>query len=219
MSSSTDSTALGSRIVRHAAGTTTPVLQDLDALSPAARRVVDPEALAEAIASGYQDGRAEGHAQGLAAGRAAALEDAARQQAHRSARTEQAVDALRDAANQAQQRYQDAIAGLEDALVAGAFDLAEALLGRELELATSPGRDAVTRALRLAAGTDPVSVRLHPDDIATLGEPTSLAPGRALTVVADPSVERGGCLLQVGDGRVDARLSAALDRVRQVLDL
>lgn len=219
MSSSTESTVFGSRIVRQHTGTTTPVLQDLDALSPAARRVVDPEALAEAIASGYQDGRAAGHAEGLAAGRAAALEDAARQQADHVARIEQAVGALRDAATQSQHRYHEAVARLEDALVAGAFELAEALVGRELELATSPGRDAIARALRLAEGTDPVTVRLHPDDIATLGELTSLAPGRALTVVDDPGVERGGCLLQVGDGRVDARLSAALARVRQVLDL
>ena len=217
MSSSTDTTIPGSRIVRHAASTTTPVLQDLDALSPAARRVVDPDALAEAIARGYQDGLAEGRAEGLAAGRAAALEDAARQQAEHATRVEQAIEALRVAVDEAGRRHDEAITGLEGALVAGAFELAEALLGRELELATSPGRDAISRALRLAEGTGPVGAHLHPDDIATLGELTSLAPGRELTVIADPGVERGGCVLQVGDGRVDARLGAALGRVREVL--
>ena len=217
MSSSTDTTLLGARVVRDATSATAPVLQDLDALSPAARRVVDPEALAEATARGYEDGRAEGYADGLAAGRAAALEDAARQQAEGAARIEQAVTALHAAVADAARRHEAAVVALEEVLVSGAFELAEALLGRELELATDPGRDAVRRALRLAEGSEPVSAHLHPDDIATLGDLDSLAPGRALTVIPDAAVERGGCVLQVGSGRVDARLGAALERVRQVL--
>lgn len=217
MSSSTEALTPRSRIVRHGSVVHAPVLQDLDALSAAVRHVIDPEAHAEALARGYEEGRAEGYTDGLAAGRAAAADEVARQHAEHAADVARAVDALRAAAAEVAQRRDETVAALEATLTAGAFELAEALLGRELELATSPGRDAVVRALRLADGTDPVVVRLNPGDIDALGEPASLAPGRDLTVVADPGVERGDCMLQVGGGRVDARLRTALDRVREVL--
>ncbi len=37
-------------------------------------------------------------------------------------------------------------------------------------------------------------------------------------VLADPTVERGGCILDVGPARVDAQLSAAVARVRAELE-
>ncbi len=44
-----------------------------------------------------------------------------------------------------------------------------------------------------------------------------LGAGRDLTLVADPGVEPGGCILAVGDSRIDAQLGPALDRVRAAL--
>ena len=38
-----------------------------------------------------------------------------------------------------------------------------------------------------------------------------------MTVIADPAVEPGGCILEVGDSRIDAQLGSALDRVRAAL--
>jgi flagellar biosynthesis/type III secretory pathway protein FliH len=38
-----------------------------------------------------------------------------------------------------------------------------------------------------------------------------------VNVVADPSVERGGAMVEVGRATLDGQLSSALDRVRQVL--
>jgi flagellar assembly protein FliH len=38
-----------------------------------------------------------------------------------------------------------------------------------------------------------------------------------LTVIPDPAVEAGGCILEVGDSRIDAQLGSALDRVRAAL--
>ena len=38
-----------------------------------------------------------------------------------------------------------------------------------------------------------------------------------ITVVADPTVERGGCVMTAGPTRIDAQIQPALDRVRQIL--
>lgn len=192
------------------------MLQDLDALGDAARRAVDPVAMAEALARGYAEGHEEGMAAGFAAGQEAAADDVDRQRAEVAAAVAGALQSLAAASVEVLSRRDDTVAALERSLVDAAFELAEAIVGRELELATSPGRDALVRALRLAAGTDAVVVRMHPDDIATLGD-ADLAPGREVTVVADPTVGRNGCLVQVGDGCVDAQIGSALGRVREVL--
>ena len=55
--------------------------------------------------------------------------------------------------------------------------------------------------------------RLHPEDLATLGGVDQLLDGRELRLVADPSVGRGGCLLDAGPSRVDATIEAAIARV------
>ena len=68
------------------------------------------------------------------------------------------------------------------------------------------------RALALAPAGDAV-VRLHPDDIATAGGDFA----RDLTILADPTVEPGGCIVEIGACTIDAQISTALDRVREAL--
>lgn len=218
MSSSYD-TVKASRVLRDGEASTkpAPVLVDLDSLTGAARRAVNPAVVLEAQSRGYADGRAAGHRDGYRDGREEALAEARRLGAAHAAAVDAGLAALARAAAELAEHQHRTLAGVEDTLVAGAFELAAAVVGREVEVAVSPGRDAVARALSLATGLGPMVARLHPDDVATLGEHADLAPGRHLTVVADPAVERGGCLLEVGDGHVDAQLGPALARVRELL--
>lgn len=214
MSSSIDRTT---QVLRNAHVRPMPELVDLDALTGASRRAVDPQVVAEAEARGYADGHAAGYQDGYAAGQQDAVEEAAQADRARTEAVEAALAALATAAADLSACRGADLADVEDALVDGAFELATAVVGRELQLADAPGRDALARALRLADSREPVLARLHPDDVATLGDHAELAPGRDVTVVADATVERGGCLVELGDGRVDARLSTALERVKAVL--
>jgi len=173
-------------------------------------------------------GRAEGHAEGYAAGRAAAAGQAARTAAQvrasseaaeqqRDAHLARAVDLLLTAAQACRAAEQVAVAEVEDTVVELALSIARTVLDRELAASTDPGAEAIARALALAPDDCPVTVRLHPDDVLVLGDVSAVAPGRALLVVADPAVERGGCVAEGAGRSVDAQVGPALARVAAAL--
>src|SRR6476646_4364035 len=96
--------------------------------------------------------------------------------------------------------------------------VAEALVGHHLEVADCPAREAVERALSLAPAGGVAVVRLHPDDVDAVAARGPLAPDRSLTLVPDPQVERGGCVVDAGERRIDGQIGPALERVRAVLE-
>lgn len=198
-------------------------------------RLADPtlqrafEAMADQVraaarAEGYANGWAAGHVAAADAARAAALE-AERQsrvvaeQAHEALTS--SLRALAGAAATLEQRAVTPAHELREAVLHGALELAEALVGRELSVCAAPGLDAVRRALTLAPVGVPVSARLNPLDLPAARTALDALPdgelGRPVHLVADPSVERGGCIAECGAVRVDAQLSTALARVREVL--
>jgi flagellar assembly protein FliH len=165
--------------------------------------------MTQAREAGFQTGYAEGITQAQAAA------DAARAEAER--RIARACAAVGAAAGELATRETASVEAVEDEVAAIAFELARAILGRELEVATAPGAAAVARALSLAPPRQPVTVRLHPDDLAVLGDPAALAPGREVIAIPDPSVTPGGCLVESGGALIDARVEPALERVRQAM--
>jgi flagellar assembly protein FliH len=169
---------------------------------PAPTAPLDPAAARAQVQQGYDDGYQAGLADGLAAGRAAAAAESA----------EALFRSLVEAADDLRRRQALELKGLEDTLARTAFDLAAAVVGRELQLSSSPGTDALARAMALVPAGCTATARLHPGDVASLGAVTD-----AVTVIADPAIEPGGCILEVGDSRIDAQLGSALDRVRAAL--
>jgi flagellar assembly protein FliH len=174
-----------------------------------------PCALVEGVAA--DRGHAAGYEAGFADGQRDAEAAAMEAERESAARIESAVSALGQSVDAACSAYKDRSAELESALPRFAFDLLEALFGRESVLAVDPGRDAVARALALEESTLPAVARLSPDDVDTIGELADLWPSRPLTVVADPTVEPGGALVEVGSTTIDSHLSRALERVRAVI--
>lgn len=161
-----------------------------------------------------------GYSDGYRAGMAAAqLEvDAAiadhRMNADRLARC---VEAFEAAAADLRRRDAATIADVESDVVSIAIELAEGLLGRELEHAEHPVLDAMARALAMKPDRGTPVIRVSPGDEATAREAAEadlVRWGTAVNVMADASVEPGGCVVDVNGCRIDAQLGSALERLR-----
>jgi flagellar assembly protein FliH len=200
------------------------VLRDVSVVTPAnlsrvsariARTlVVDPalveSALRDGRQSGYDDGYGAGYADGLAEARAR-TEDLAE-------RLVGLLPQLAAASNALYEREATARNDIEDQVVGVAFEIAQVLVGHELAHSEHAGRDALARALAFAPDQGHVVARLHPDDLAALGDPDNLALGRSLAVVPDASLRPGDCVVDVNGCHIDARIESALERIRSVLD-
>lgn len=178
------------------------------------------DALAEAARSAAQ---AQGYAVGWAEGRRAAAHEAAaaaaeREQVHqaeegRREREHQAVlarlDSVADALEHAVGQAAD---GVEARALGLALELTEILVGRTLATGDA---DGVRRALRLLGDAPASRIRLSPAEACS---PAGLdLADRGVTVIGDPDLREGDVIVEADDHVIDARIEAALERVRQVL--
>lgn len=165
-----------------------------------------------------QDGFARGYDDGIARAEA---EVRAVEQEHRAAhdRCLQAARALEAAAADLRSRDAVALQAIEDDVVALALALATEIVGRELRSTDAPVRDAIQRAIALAPDRGTASCRVHPDDAEVAHEVVAGDPLRQdrVDVLPDPRVERGGCVVEVGECRIDAQVGTAIERMRQAL--
>ncbi len=187
---------------------TTPLTLDEIAVRPRpASRVTsaDDETVRRAAAGAVE----RGWQAGFAAGRQAGYEDGARAG---QAEIDVALRALAQAAADFRTRLTVDFRSAEDALVAGAVELAGMILDRELGALDDPGAEALARALSLAPDR-PATVRMHPADVERLAE-AAVPAGALVEVVADASVEPGGCVLEAGSTTVDSQIGPALERAR-----
>jgi len=173
-------------------------------------RTLEIEAMEAGAAAAVRRGYDDGYAEGLAA----AAADAAGIREEEVRRATAALSALSRAVAAAEEAERTMRAEIQAAAPKLAFALVEALLGRELALAANPGREAVARVLALDEGMEPATVRMNPADIAAFGEGDL---GRVVSVVADPAVERGGAVVEIGRATLDAQLGPAVERVREIL--
>ena len=188
----------------------------LEQVVEAARRQAMAQGAAEGHRAGYAAGLAVAEAEAHLAAQQAA-QSAAAAEAQRDAQLAAALAVLTGAAEAFREREATSLADIEHAVTDLALRVARAVLDRELVVSESPGREALTRALALAPQDCPATVRLHPSDVAALGDVEALAAGRHLTVVPDSSVEPGGCVVDAAGRQVDAQISPALARVAAVL--
>lgn len=172
----------------------------------------------------HGEGYAAGHAEGMtaAAGVVAEAERvAAERLAEVQARWERRVASAVAALGAAATRFDDAATPVADdireTILGTVLTLVEDLLGRELALAESPVLDAVRRALTFCPTDTPTVVRVHPDDLGEIPEEYLSGLPETVRVVADANVERTGAVAETGPRRIDAQLTAALERVQAVL--
>lgn len=88
--------------------------------------------------------------------------------------------------------------------------LAEKIVGQELETDKETIKNIVSTALQNARQKERITIRVNPSDLQTVqnnGEQfKSTAQSKFIDFVADPRVEKGGCLIESEVGTVDARL-------------
>jgi flagellar assembly protein FliH len=189
------------------------------------------DAVTEAILGGlaersHQAARAQGYATGWAEGRRIALTRAAEEaeevrraaaadQARREAEHAEVLSALDAAVASLGERMAETLEALADRVVPAVLELTAAVVGREVATADDPGADALRRAFTEVDAAVPVTVRLHPADLAALDQ--AVLEGRSVTLVADPALARGDAVAETPDNVVDATLATALERVREVL--
>ncbi|MEW6119617.1 MAG: flagellar assembly protein FliH [Pseudomonadota bacterium] len=169
-----------------------------------ARAVPAPEDPSVECARLREIARAEGHAEGLAAGRAEAESS--------GVRIRQLAESFSDTLDNLDFRLADMVLEL-------ALDVArQVVMG---ELAARPERvlDVVNQALKQMAESSRESrLLLNPDD-AALVRPhlEGVLDKTRLRIVEDVRIVRGGCLIETGQGDLDATLPARWRQVVQVL--
>lgn len=171
-----------------------------------------PAAEAAGRAAGYVTGRRAAEAE-LAELRAAAEAELAEQRMRGAVRLESALALLGAAADGFVSHALPRLGAIDDALLAAAVEIAEAILQHELRDETAAAVAAARRALDV---TDPAQlrrVRMNPADLEILRELGELP----VEGVADPSLARGDAIAELAHGSVDARLGSAVARVRAAL--
>lgn len=112
------------------------------------------------------------------------------------------------------------LAGAEAALVDLAFEVAGRVVGRLAERDRAIVAGVAARALEAARGTV-LTLRANAADLDALREAlprVGEAEGRTVRLVPDPSVRRGGVLVESDTCRVDARLEVQLELLRRAMD-
>jgi flagellar assembly protein FliH len=106
-------------------------------------------------------------------------------------------------------------AEVEKQLTLLAVTVGKQILRRELK--TDPAQIiAVIResVARLPAAARDIRVQLHPDDAAVVRENLSTPVSeRAWTVVEDPSLSRGGCMVRTETSQIDAKFDSRLNAI------
>ncbi|MFG1610127.1 FliH/SctL family protein [Actinoplanes sp. NPDC049265] len=180
----------------------------------------------QARTAGYAEGWAQGQRAAAleaeaAADRARALENAHEQR--RSAALAQAVNALGRAVTGLETQLMPTLQELQEAVLAHAFELAEAIVGRTLDDPEHRAADALRRAMAAAPDQGEIVVNLHPDDYRSLlgasGQADHHYAGRPVHLRPDPALRPGDAIAETGSTTVDASIAAAVQRAREALRL
>lgn len=174
----------------------------------------------EARAAGFAQGREEGHILGLKEGRTQAEREVAKVASEADAQVTALREVVETTLASLNARFAEQMAAISEEASASTVDLAleiaEAVLGHEVAASADPGAAAIARCLELAPANGELKAHLHPEDLMILGDVPGIE-GRSLSLIPDPSLQRGDAIVTVNDATIDARLSESLRRVAEAL--
>jgi flagellar assembly protein FliH len=110
---------------------------------------------------------------------------------------------------------------LDQTVVTLVLEVARAVLQREPTTAPDTILNVVRHAMRDLCVATTVAIRVNPDDVACLDQQRlelGLPAHTSVLIVGDPSVTRGGCLIESGAGRVDGTIEKQLARIGSTFD-
>jgi len=165
--------------------------------------------------AGYEKGKAEGHEAGYQEGHKEALKQA-----------ESELSRLQEAWVNAAQQWDAERRGMlreaRESLLRLAVAMAEKIVHRVPMVDPSVVQDQVDAAIEHVARPCDVTVWIHPEDrpLVRRALPQAevrLTRGEHVSLREDRRIQRGGCVVDYGKGRIDATLQTQLDRLVEAL--
>jgi flagellar assembly protein FliH len=105
----------------------------------------------------------------------------------------------------------------EREMVQLALALARRVVHREVTLDHELAAALAHVALERLGTNTPATIRLNPEDYTIVAQDSSRWGGQAVTVVPDPAISRGGCLVESAFGSVDATIERQFDELSRAL--
>jgi flagellar assembly protein FliH len=180
----------------------------------------------QARTTGYAEGWAQGQRAAALAAEAAAERARAGEQAHdqrRAAALASAVNALGRAVSNLETQMMPTLHELQEAVLAHAFELAEAIVGRAMDDPEGRAAAALRRAMNTVPDQGDIVVSLHPDDFGNLVGTATDADynyeGRPVHLRPEPALHPGDAVAETGTTTVDASIATAVARARAALRL
>jgi len=105
----------------------------------------------------------------------------------------------------------------EREMVQLALTLARRVVHREVTLDPELAAALAHVALERLGTNTPATIRLNPEDFTIVAQDSARWGGQTVTVVPDPSISRGGCLVETAFGSVDATIERQFDELSRAL--
>ena len=105
----------------------------------------------------------------------------------------------------------------EREMVQLALALARRVVHREITLDPELAAALAHVALERLGTTAPATIRLNPEDYTIVAQDAARWGGAPVTVIPDPSIARGGCLVESEFGSVDATVERQFDELSRAL--
>jgi flagellar assembly protein FliH len=102
------------------------------------------------------------------------------------------------------------------------FEIVEAIVHKEVQDGGHVIGDAIVNALELANDTREIQLRVNPDDYAFIENArpelfSRFKDIRSIIVNSDPSLSKGGCILETPKGGIDASIETRLKKIQECL--
>ena len=108
-------------------------------------------------------------------------------------------------------------------LVDFALVIAEKIIAKRIEMDPTVINDVVAAALEKVSGSDQVTFKVNPEDVETLNQfqstiESKLAGLKKLVILPDPTIDRGGAVIDTNLGYIDVSIKEQLNLIARTLE-